>query len=146
MFKKILVPISNDVITKKELKKVVKLAKLDNAAIGLVYVSDPLAPYVYTESVNSLMISEATHKKACADFSEKLFAKASAQISQDLKVSTFHITHPNIADGILDAAKKFKADAIVMASHKRTCISGFLLHSETQEVILHSHIPVVILN
>jgi nucleotide-binding universal stress UspA family protein len=146
MFKKILVPISNDAITKKELKKLAKLAKSDDAAIGLVYVSDPLSPYVYTESVNSLMISEAAHKKACADCAKKLFAKASTQIGQDLKVSTFHIIHPNIADGILEAAKKFKADAIAMASHKRTGISGFLLHSEAQEVILHSHIPVVILN
>jgi nucleotide-binding universal stress UspA family protein len=44
MFKKIVVPISGDAITKKELNKLSKLAKLDNAEVVLVYVSDPLAP------------------------------------------------------------------------------------------------------
>jgi nucleotide-binding universal stress UspA family protein len=68
MFKKIAVPISGDAISKKELNKIAKLAKIDNADIVLVYVSDPLAPYVYTESVNNLLISEAAHKKACAEF------------------------------------------------------------------------------
>ncbi|MBU3551343.1 universal stress protein [Polynucleobacter sp. MWH-Berg-3C6] len=146
MFKKLLVPISNDVITKKELKKVIKLAKLDNARITLVYVSDPLAPYIYTESVNNLMISEAAHKKACEAFAKKLFLKAKVALGSDLAVDSYHIVHPNIADGILEAAKKAKADAIVMSSHKRTGLAGLLLHSEAQEVILHSTIPVVILN
>lgn len=146
MFKKLLAPISGDSITKRELKKVAKLAKIDGADIILAYVSDPLAPYIYTESVNSLLISEKTHKKACEQFSKKLFAKAKSELGGTLNVKTIHVIHPNIADGILEAAKKTKADAIVMSSHKRTGISGLILRSETHEVALHSPIPVVILN
>ena len=146
MFKKIIVPISGDAITKKELNKVAKLAKLDNSEIVLAYVSDPLAPYIYTESVNGLLISEAAHKKACAEFAKKLFSKAKSQLGADLDINFIHITHTNIADGILEAAKKSKADAIVMSSHKRTGIAGLLLRSEAQEVVLHSPIPVIILN
>lgn len=146
MFKKLLVPISGDVITKKELQRVAKLAKLDNAKVTLVYVSDPLAPYIYTESVNNLMISEAAHKKACIEFSKKLFNKAITTLGKDLSVDSCHIVHPNIADGILEVAKKVKADAIVMSTHKRTGISGFLLRSEAHEVVLHSPIPVIIIN
>lgn len=146
MFKKLLVPISGDAITTKELKKAAKFAKLDNAKLCLVYVSDPLAPYIYTESVNSLMISEATHKKACAEFAKKLFAKAKAQLGSEFAVDVFHISHPNIADGILEAAKKSKADAILMSSHKRTGISGMLLRSEAHEVALHSPVPVILVN
>jgi nucleotide-binding universal stress UspA family protein len=56
------------------------------------------------------------------------------------------VIHPNIADGILEAAKKSKADAIAMSSHKRAGISGLILRSETHEVVLHSPIPVIILN
>ena len=146
MFKKLLVPVSGDAITKKELKKAAKLAKQANAKLALVYVSDPLAPYMYTESVNSSMISEASHKKACIEFAKKLFTKARSELGADLVANVYHISHPNIADGILEAAKKFKADAIVMSSHKRTGISGLFLRSEAQEVVLHSPIPVIILN
>jgi nucleotide-binding universal stress UspA family protein len=146
VFKKILVPISGDAITKKELNKIAKLAKLDNAEIVLAYISDPLAPYIYTESVNGLLISERVHKKACAEFAEKLFAKAKSQLGSGLNIGSIHLTHPNVADGILEAAKKVKVDVIAMSSHKRTGISGLLLRSEAQEVVLHSPIPVIILN
>ena len=146
MFKKLLVPISGDAITKKELKKVAKLAKIDSSSIVLAFVSDPLAPYIYTESVNGLLISEAAHQKACEQFAKKLFTKAKGELGSTFKVDAIHIVHPNIADGILDAAKKSKADAIVMSSHKRTGISGLVLRSEAHEVVLHSPIPVIILN
>ncbi len=146
MFKKIVVPISGDAITKKELNKLAKLAKIDNAEVVLVYVSDPLAPYIYTESVHNLLISEAAHKKACAEFAKKLFTKAQSQLGSSLNVKFMHIVHPNIADGVLEAAKKSKADAIAMSSHKRTGISGLILRSEACEVVLHSSIPVIILN
>lgn len=146
MFKKIAVPISGDAITKKELNKIAKLAKLDSAEIILVYVSDPLAPFIYTESVNSLVVSEAVHKKACVEFAKKLFAKAKSQLGSGLNIKFMHIVHPNIADGVIEAAKKSKADVIAMSSHKRAGISGFMLRSEAHEVILHSPVPVIILN
>ena len=63
-----------------------------------------------------------------------------------MKVDEIHITHPNISDGIIEAAKKSKADVIAMASHKRTGMKGIFLRSEAHEVILHSTIPVLILN
>ena len=46
---------------------------------------------------------------------------------------------------VLDLAKKAKADAIVMASHKRTGIKGVLLGSQTNEVIVHSSSPAIVL-
>jgi nucleotide-binding universal stress UspA family protein len=46
---------------------------------------------------------------------------------------------------VLDLAKKDKVDAIVMAPHKRTGIKGMLLGSQTNEVIVHSSLPVIVL-
>ena len=45
---------------------------------------------------------------------------------------------------ILAAAKKAKCDAIVMASHGRRGITALLLGSETQKVLTHSKLPVII--
>ena len=47
-------------------------------------------------------------------------------------------------EAILDAAKKQKCDAIVMASHGRRGVSALLLGSETQKVLTHSKLPVIV--
>jgi nucleotide-binding universal stress UspA family protein len=50
-----------------------------------------------------------------------------------------------IAEGIINAAKKYKCDLIAMASHGRKGIKRILLGSETLDVLTHSHIPVLVL-
>ena len=47
-------------------------------------------------------------------------------------------------EAILAAAKKNKCDAIVMASHGRRGVSAMLLGSETQKVLTHSKLPVIV--
>jgi nucleotide-binding universal stress UspA family protein len=50
-----------------------------------------------------------------------------------------------VAEAIISAAKKHKCDLIVMASHGRKGLKRLLLGSETQHVLTHSHIPVLVL-
>jgi len=50
-----------------------------------------------------------------------------------------------VAEAVIAAAKKHKCDLIVMASHGRKGIKRLLLGSETQHVLTHSHIPVLVL-
>ena len=146
MFKHILAPISGDSITKSELDQVVTLASKDSAKITLVYVSDPIGPYMYADSTSSIVISEQEHQKACNAFAKKVFEKAKARIPAGVSIDTVHVFHPNIADGIIDTAKSVGADVICMVSHKRTGLKGLFLRSESQVVILHSHLPVLVLN
>jgi nucleotide-binding universal stress UspA family protein len=47
-------------------------------------------------------------------------------------------------EGIVDAAKKRKCDAILMASHGRRGLSRLMMGSVTQKVLTHSKIPVVV--
>jgi nucleotide-binding universal stress UspA family protein len=46
---------------------------------------------------------------------------------------------------LIAAAKKHKADLIVMASHGRRGIKRLLLGSETQQVLTHANVPVLVL-
>jgi nucleotide-binding universal stress UspA family protein len=46
---------------------------------------------------------------------------------------------------VISAAKKHKCDLIVMASHGRKGIKRILLGSETQHVLTHSKLPVLVL-
>ena len=57
MFKHLLVPVDGSDVSKKSLKKVAELAKVDGAAVTLVYVSDPMPPMVYSDSTMAYGIS-----------------------------------------------------------------------------------------
>jgi nucleotide-binding universal stress UspA family protein len=50
-----------------------------------------------------------------------------------------------IAESIISAATKQNADLIVMASHGRKGLKRLLLGSETQHVLTHSEVPVLVL-
>lgn len=146
MFKNILVPIAGDTLTKIELKMAVKLAKIDGSRITLAYVSDPIIPYSSSEIQSVLAVSPTEYKKRCEAYAAQLFLKARKLIGNSVEVSEMHVYHPNVSDGIIEAAKKSKSDVIAIASHKRSGIRGVFLRSEAHEVILHSHLPVLILN
>lgn len=47
-------------------------------------------------------------------------------------------------EAILAAARERGCDLIIMASHGRHGITGMLLGSETQKVLVHSAIPVLV--
>ena len=47
-------------------------------------------------------------------------------------------------EAIIQAAKKARCDLIVMASHGRRGIQGILLGSETNKVLIHSKLPVLV--
>jgi nucleotide-binding universal stress UspA family protein len=146
MFKRLLVPVDGSDISKKSLKKVAELAKADKAAVTLVYVSDPMPPMVYADSTMGYGISQKDHKQVCDAYAADVFKKATVALGSGIKPNTLHIANSNLSAGILDGAKKAKADVIVMASHKRTGIKGILLGSEAHEVIVHSKLPVLVLS
>jgi nucleotide-binding universal stress UspA family protein len=47
-------------------------------------------------------------------------------------------------EGILRAARSAKCDLVVIASHGRGGLGGLILGSETQRVLAHSKIPVLV--
>jgi nucleotide-binding universal stress UspA family protein len=145
MFKNILFPISSDLINAKIISQVNQLAKENNAVVALSYVSEPLAPNFYSDSTMNYYVSEDDHKKACEEYSIKLFDQAKKLMDSSITVSTHHSFSANVAHGIIKTAEKVHADLIVMASHKRTGIKGFILGSDSHDVILHSHLPVLVL-
>jgi len=51
----------------------------------------------------------------------------------------------NPSDEIVAAAEKYGADLIMMASHGRTGLSKLLLGSETNSVLSHTTLPVLVL-
>jgi nucleotide-binding universal stress UspA family protein len=62
-----------------------------------------------------------------------------------LKVKAVVVRSNSVADAIIAAATKHKCHLIVMSSHGRRGLKGILLGSETQHVLTHSKIPVLVL-
>jgi nucleotide-binding universal stress UspA family protein len=50
-----------------------------------------------------------------------------------------------VAEAIIATAKKQRCDLIVMSSHGRRGLKRVLLGSETQHVLTHSAVPVLVL-
>jgi nucleotide-binding universal stress UspA family protein len=145
MFKNILVPVVDDMVSAKSMKVISDLILEAGASVTLVYVSDPRAPFVYAKKASDYKISDANHKKACAQHADALLEKATKFVSKDIKVKVLHELNATVYEGILSAAKKAKADAILMASHKRTGLKGVFMGSDTHAVIVHSSIPVIVI-
>jgi nucleotide-binding universal stress UspA family protein len=72
-------------------------------------------------------------------------AVAKAAKAKGLSTKAVVVKSDLVSEAIIATAKKNKCDLIVMASHGRKGIKRLLLGSETQQVLTHSHTPVLVL-
>jgi len=84
---------------------------------------------------------EARMEKAAM---ERLAALESAAKASNVKTETAVVKSFSPYEAIIDAAAKNGCDAIFMASHGRRGLNAVLLGSETQKVLTHSTIPVMV--
>ena len=68
-----------------------------------------------------------------------------AAAKQDVHAQGVLAHADQVAQAVIAAARKHKCDLIVMASHGRRGLTRVLLGSETQHVLTHSTIPVLVL-
>ena len=122
------------------------LAGLTGASVVALKVV-PRYPRSYFEG--GLPVDAADIKrieKQWADAAQELVDKVKVQgTDEGVTVKTVVAKSDLIAEAVIAAAKKHKCDLIVMASHGRKGIKRLLLGSETQQVLTHSHIPVLVL-
>jgi nucleotide-binding universal stress UspA family protein len=83
--------------------------------------------------------------KANREFAQTLLDEAKAKAAAaGVECSGDTVVNPLIHEAIIDAATRHGCDAIVMASHGRRGLAGLLLGSETQRVLTHAGIPVLV--
>ena len=146
MYKRILVPTDGSVLSRKAVKSAVELASTVGAEVVALNVV-PRYPVSYFEGGISVSDSEVARVEkqwseqgqALAEDVEKVAEKAG------VKARAVTVRSDLVAEAIIAAAKKNKCDLIVMASHGRKGIKRLLLGSETQHVLTHGNIPVLVL-
>lgn len=142
MYKRILVPTDGSEITAKALQAAIGLAKLTGAQIFAIGVKEPF-PYSAISEMQPVPPQEfydAQERIAAGRVKTALDAAAAAGITS--QGHTVEALHP--WEAIIDHAKAQECDLIVMASHGRRGVSALLLGSETQKVLTHSTLPVLV--
>ena len=145
MFKHILVPTDGSKLSIKAAKQAVTLAKALGAKITGFHSAPDLSSAYYGDGY----ILRAPSAEAQAELQDQEARKCLSSIEIEAEVEkvpceVFHVVSDSPYEAIIDAAKKKKCDLIVMASHGRRGLSGLLLGSETQKVLIHSDIPVLV--
>jgi len=142
MFKRILVPTDGSDLSNKAIAAALDLAKtLKAGVVGMT----TLEPYSYSNlseyRPETLEDYENRMEKVGAERLAKL-ANAAAQAGVPVETMTVKSFSPY--EAIIDTAKDKGCDLIVMASHGRRGLNAVLLGSETQKVLTHSRIPVMV--
>jgi nucleotide-binding universal stress UspA family protein len=146
MYKRILVPTDGSALSRKAIRSAIELAASVGAeVVGLSVV--PRYPLSFFQGGNSVSPDDvartekqgAEQGQAMADEVSKAAAKAG------VKARAITLRSDLVAEAILGAARKHRCDLVVMASHGRKGLKRLLLGSETQHVLTHGAIPVLVL-
>lgn len=146
MYKRILVATDGSKLSQKAVDHALALADLTGAEVVALKVV-PRYPQTYFEGGVALAANEVARieQQWQAEAMEAVNAVKAAGQRREVKVKAVTAKSDLVAEAIIATAKRQKCDLIVMASHGRRGIKRLLLGSETQQVLTHSHIPVLVL-
>ena len=145
MFKHILVPTDGSDLSRETVRRAVSFAKEAGARIT-AFFAKPEYPIAYFGE--GALIDPTTPEKY-AELAEQQAAEYLGEVQKlcaeaGVDCATVSATSDVPYEAIIAAAESAGCDLIFMASHGRRGFSGFLLGSETNQVLTHSKIPVLV--
>lgn len=145
MFKHILIPTDGSTTANKAVKAGIAFAKQLGAKITGYYAVEAIQPRVYGEGyvVDNKTI-KGFEEQARAAGQRHIDGMATAAAAAGVKFTGLVTMAETPYEGIVEAAKKQKCDAIFMASHGRRGLAGILMGSVTHKVLTHSKLPVLV--
>jgi nucleotide-binding universal stress UspA family protein len=145
MFKHILVPTDGSPLSIDAITRAVSFAREAGARITFFCAIQP-APKMYygmgtifdTHTFATFREKMQNTSSDILDAAEKIAREEGVECDKVMLVSE------EPYEAIIEAANQSQCDLIFMASHGRRGITGLLLGSETQKVLTHSTIPVLV--
>ncbi|MEY2860530.1 MAG: hypothetical protein RL392_988 [Pseudomonadota bacterium] len=146
MYQRILVATDGTKLSKKAVTTAIDLAAVCGAELVALKVV-PRYPQGYFEGGIALQASDVqlVEKKWTEEAQAIVDGVKKAATTKGVATKALVVKSDVVSDALLAAAKKHDCDLIVMASHGRKGIKRLLLGSETQHVLTHASIPVLIL-
>ncbi len=147
MYKHILIPTDGSPLSARAVKAGIALAKSLGARITACHVSAELSAPVYGEGeMFAGLVSKKRLQKESASYAHKLLDAVERQAAAaGVEAQGEHVFSNAPFEAILGTARRRRCDLMVMASHGRRGVSALLLGSETQKVLTHSKIPVLVI-
>jgi nucleotide-binding universal stress UspA family protein len=142
MFKRILGPTDGTEITAKAVATAIELAKAGEASLFTISVKEPF-PYSAISEMQPVPPQEFYDAQArIATQRVEQVQRLCGDAGLACETQTVEALHP--WEAIVEHATQRNCDLIVMASHGRRGMAALLLGSETQRVLIHSTVPVLI--
>jgi nucleotide-binding universal stress UspA family protein len=145
MFKHILVPTDGSQLSEETVRRAVSFAKEAGAKITAFYAKPEFPVTYYGEGALVDSTSPEQFAKLAEEQAQEILGFPE-KLCQEAGVSCIRKTLTNdiIYEAIIEAANESGCDLIFMASHGRRGFSGLLLGSETNKVLTHTKIPVLV--
>ena len=142
-YKRILVPVDGSPVSNRGLNEAIKMARAGRAKLRLLHVVEEMAALSTPEvgvNIGPILDSLRTAgKRRLAGIARRvrgLNVGAESALVENLG--------GRVADFIVDEAKHWRADIIVMGTHGRRGVKRMLLGSDAELVIRYSPIPVLL--
>jgi nucleotide-binding universal stress UspA family protein len=145
MFKKILVPTDGSPLSEKSIYAAVEFARANGSEIIAVSVAEPYVYSMFAEGSGVIPVESKAHDERVQELAQKHVEKV-AKLAQARNVACKTRVSLSFSpyEEIVQAAKEFHCDVIFMASHGRKGLNKLFVGSETQKVLAHSTIPVLV--
>ncbi len=146
MYRSILVATDGSEYSLRAVSQAALLAKMTEAKLVLFHAAPRIHQPGYSEGLDIRREGSAGEAKITRDMAaHKLLAASRKEMRvSDLEVEEAFAVSDEPYIAILQAAAEHGCDIIVMAPHGHHGLAGVLLGSETQKVLTHSKIPVLV--
>jgi nucleotide-binding universal stress UspA family protein len=146
MYQRILVATDGSPLSEKAVSSAIALAALCKAKLIAIKVV-PYYPQSYFEGSVPLPAEDVAlvEEQWTADAQASVNAVQAEADALGVEVLPLVVKSDLVSEAVIASAQEHGADLIVMASHGRKGLQRLLLGSETQNVLTHSHIPVLVL-
>ncbi|MBI5582137.1 MAG: universal stress protein [Deltaproteobacteria bacterium] len=143
MFTHLLLPTDGSELSETAVRSGVQFAKSINAKVTGFCVIPELHFFSYETEIPA-DVKQRVVRESRALAEKHLAVVEAAARKAGVTCDTAHVTSDLPYDAIVKAAAEKGCDLIMMASHGRRGVKGLLLGSETQKVLAHSKIPVLV--
>jgi len=144
MYQRILVPIDGSSTANRGLDEAIRLAKLANAKVRLLHVLDELVFVTGFETgatyINDVFPRLKEGGEAILEDARRRVEAAGVPVETHL----MECLGSRTSDIVVEQAKAWKADVIVLGTHGRRGIGRWLLGSDAEQILRSAHVPVLL--
>lgn len=145
MYQNIIVPTDGSDFSNNAVAAAARLARSLRAKLLLLHVRSPIeSPHHVAGGALTQLGGEIAMQEIEDEERKLLDAAQELAAANGTAAETAFIAGYSTYEAIIRIAREQRCDLIVMASHGRRGLSGLLIGSETQKVLTHTTIPVLV--